>query len=563
MPQFADGDSIFQIAQRQPSQIHREHRNIIKERTIFLIPEPVAGSRRSLRPRGLEIAAMPDTSYPFPSSGPSGSPVLTTTAGAPVADNQNSVTAGARGPILLQDYQLIEKLAHQNRERIPERVVHAKGSGAFGTFTVTADISRYTRANIFSRIGKSTDVLLRFSTVAGERGAADAERDVRGFALKFYTDEGNWDLVGNNTPVFFIRDPMKFPDFIRTQKRHPRTNLRSPTAMWDFWSLSPESLHQVAILFSDRGLPQGYRFMNGYGSHTYSFWNDAGERFWVKFHFKSLQGIRTWTNEEANEVIAQDRESAQRDLYEAIEKGDFPRWRVCVQIMPEAEANSTPYNPFDLTKVWPHADYPLIDVGVLELNRNPAHYFAEIEQASFSPSNIVPGIGFSPDKVLQGRLFAYADAHRYRVGTHYEALPVNAPKCPVHHYHADGAMRFDAPQGTDAYYEPNSFHGPVQDRTAQEPPLRISGDADRYNHRDGNDDYTQPAALFRMFTAEQKERFYRNIAGAMQGVPGFIIARQLEHFRRADPEWADGVKRALGDAYQEPDSAPTNAEART
>ncbi|WP_072564516.1 catalase [Granulibacter bethesdensis] len=505
---------------------------------------------------------MPDTSYPFPSSGSSGSPVLTTTAGAPVADNQNSVTAGARGPILLQDYQLIEKLAHQNRERIPERVVHAKGSGAFGTFTVTADISRYTRASIFSRIGKSTDVLLRFSTVAGERGAADAERDVRGFALKFYTDEGNWDLVGNNTPVFFIRDPMKFPDFIRTQKRHPRTNLRSPTAMWDFWSLSPESLHQVAILFSDRGLPQGYRFMNGYGSHTYSFWNDAGERFWVKFHFKSLQGIRTWTNEEANEVIAQDRESAQRDLYEAIEQGDFPRWRVCVQIMPEAEANRTPYNPFDLTKVWPHADYPLIDVGVLELNRNPAHYFAEIEQASFSPSNIVPGIGFSPDKVLQGRLFAYADAHRYRVGTHYEALPVNAPKCPVHHYHADGAMRFDAPQGTDAYYEPNSFNGPVQDRTAQEPPLRISGDADRYNHRDGNDDYTQPAALFRMFTAEQKERFYRNIAGAMQGVPGFIIARQLEHFRRADPEWADGVKRALGDAYQEPESAPTNAEAR-
>lgn len=488
-------------------------------------------------------------------------PTLTSTAGAPVPDNQNSITAGPRGPLLLQDYLLLEKLAHQNRERIPERVVHAKGSGAFGTFTVTHDITRYTKASIFAAIGKKTDMLLRFSTVAGERGAADAERDVRGFSLKFYTDEGNWDVVGNNTPVFFIRDPVKFPDFIRTQKRHPRTNLRSATAMWDYWSLSPESLHQVAILMSDRGLPTDFRHINGYGSHTFSFWNDAGERYWVKFHFKTRQGHKHWTNEEANQVIAQDRESSQRDLYEAIERGDFPQWDFKVQIMPEAEAEKTPYNPFDLTKVWPHADYPLIDVGTFELNRNPDHYFAEIEQASFSPSNIVPGIGFSPDKVLQARIFSYADAHRYRVGTHYEALPVNRPKTAVHTYHADGAMRFDAPKGTDAYYEPNSFNGPMQDRGAQEPPLRISGDADRYNHRDGNDDYTQPGNLYRMFDAGQRQRFFNTIAAAMQGVPRAIIDRQIAHFRRADPSWADGVEEAIRRTHTPPASAPTTAAA--
>ncbi|MCQ4159700.1 catalase [Roseomonas sp. GC11] len=498
-------------------------------------------------------------------SDPTSRPVLTSTAGAPVPDNQNSLSAGPRGPLLLQDYHLIEKLAHQNRERIPERVVHAKGSGAYGTLTITHDISRYTRAKLFDTIGKQTEVLLRFSTVAGERGAADAERDVRGFALKFYTEEGNWDLVGNNTPVFFIRDPMKFPDFIRTQKRHPATHLRSPTAMWDFWSLSPESLHQVTILFSDRGLPQGYRFMNGYGSHTFSFWNDAGERYWVKFHFKSLQGIRTWTNDEGNSVIAQDRESAQRDLYDAIERGAYPRWRMCVQIMPEADADKTPYNPFDLTKVWPHADYPLIEVGILELNRNAKHYFAEIEQASFSPSNIVPGIGFSPDKVLQGRLFAYADAHRYRVGTHYEALPVNRPRSQVNTYHADGAMRFDAPVGTDAYYEPNSFNGPAEAPGAKEPPLRLSGDAAHYDHRAGNDDYSQPRALFHLLGAEQQQRLFANIAGAMQGVPRAIIDRQLAHFEKVDPAYAAGVAAALARLTPEtnsgPNPGPTTAQA--
>ena len=473
----------------------------------------------------------------------------TTTAGAPVADNQNSLTAGPRGPVLLEDYELLEKLAHQNRERIPERVVHAKGWGAFGALTITNDISKYTRAKIFSEVGKRTDMLIRFSTVAGEAGAADAERDVRGFAMKFYTEEGNWDLVGNNTPVFFVRDPLKFPDFIHTQKRHPKTNLRSTTAMWDFWSLSPESLHQVTILMSDRGLPPSPRFMNGYGSHTYSFWNAKGERYWVKFHFKTQQGHRFLTNAEASAVVGQTRESYQEDLYGSIDRGDFPRWTMQVQIMPEADAEKTPYNPFDLTKVWPHADYPLIEVGAVELNRNPDNYFAQIEQAAFSPSNKVPGIGYSPDKMLQARVFSYADAHRHRIGTHYESLPVNAPKCPVHHYHKDGAMRFfDNNTGNpDAYYEPNSFGGPLQDPSVAEPPLRISGDAARYNHREGNDDFAQPRALFRLFDAGQRSRLFSNIAAAMQGVPDFIVERQLALFEQIDPAYASGVRAALAE----------------
>ena len=486
---------------------------------------------------------------------------MTTTAGNPIADNQNSLTAGPRGPVLLQDYELIEKLAHQNRERIPERVVRAKGWGAFGNFVVTDDITRYTKAAMFSEVGKKTPVLTRFSTVAGEMGAADAERDVRGFATKFYTDEGNWDLVGNNTPVFFIRDPMKFPDFIRTQKRHPRSNLRSPTAMWDFWSRSPESLHQITILMSDRGIPVSPRFMNGYGSHTFSFWNAKGERSWVKFHLKTLQGHRTMTNAESTRAIGKSRESFQEDLFAAIESGTCPKWKMQVQIMSEAEAESASLNPFDLTKIWPHADYPLIDVGILELDRNARNYFAEIEQAAFSPSNVVPGIGFSPDKVLQARIFAYADAHRYRLGTHYEALPVNAPKCPVRHYHKDGAMRFFANDtgNPDAYYEPNSFGGHTQAKHSgqpgvgteqsyapREPALPIRGDADRYDHRDGNDDYTQAGNLFRMFDHGQKDRLFDNIAAAMQGVPEHIVRRQLAHFAKADPAYAEGVTERLG-----------------
>lgn len=471
---------------------------------------------------------------------------LTTTAGNPIADNQNALTAGPRGPLLMQDYQLLEKLAHQNRERIPERVVHAKGWGAHGVLTITNDITQYSKAKLFSQVGKKTELFARFSTVAGELGAADAERDVRGFAVKFYSEEGNWDMVGNNTPVFFIRDPYKFPDFIHTQKRHPKTNLRSATAAWDFWSLSPESLHQVTILFSDRGLPIGVRHINGYGSHTYSFINGRNERFWVKFHFKTLQGHKHWTNAEAAEVVGRTRESTQEDLFYAIERGDYPKWKFCVQLMPETDAEKTPYNPFDLTKVWPHGDYPLIEVGIMELNRNPENYFAEVELAAFSPSNIVPGIGFSPDKMLQARIFAYADAHRYRLGTHYEALPINAPKCPVNHYHKDGAMRFfpNFPQA-DAYYEPNSFHGPVQSPEFAEPPLKISGDADRYDHREGNDDYSQPRALFGLFDEGQRARLFANIAESMQGVPQFIIDRQLGHFEKVHPDYAAGVRAAL------------------
>ena len=475
-------------------------------------------------------------------------PTMTTSAGAPIADNQNSLTAGARGPALLQDWQLIEKLAHQNRERIPERVVHAKGWGAHGTFTVTQDVTRFTRAKLFAEIGKKTEVIARFSTVAGEMGAADAERDVRGFALKFYTEEGNWDLVGNNTPVFFVRDPLKFPDFIRTQKRHPRTNLRSPTAMWDFWSLSPESLHQVTILMSDRGLPAAPMHMNGYGSHTYGFWNEAGERFWVKFHFKTLQGHRFLTNAEAAAVIGKSRETYQEALFGTIERGEYPKWRLCVQIMPEMDAEKTPYHPFDLTKVWPHGDYPLHEVGILELNRNVDNYFTEVEQAAFSPSNLVPGIGASPDRMLQARLFSYADAHRYRLGTHYEALPVNQPKCPVRHYHKDGAMRFfrNDSGNPDAYYEPNSFGGPAEDPAYREPPLRLAGNADRYDHRCGNDDYTQPGNLFRLMTHEQRERLMDNIRDAMQGVPLEIVRRQVTHFYRADPDYGIGVASRMG-----------------
>lgn len=476
---------------------------------------------------------------------------LTTTAGAPVADNQNSLTAGARGPVLLQDYQLLEKLAHQNRERIPERVVHAKGWGAFGTLTITGDISAYTRAKALQP-GAVTPMLARFSTVAGEAGAADAERDVRGFALKFYTEEGNWDLVGNNTPVFFVRDPLKFPDFIHTQKRHPATNMRSPTAMWDFWSLSPESLHQVTILMSDRGIPQAPMYMNGYGSHTYSFWNDAGERFWVKFHFKTQQGHKHYTNAEAETLIGKTRESYQEELYGGIGKGAFPRWTVQVQIMPEADADKTEYNPFDLTKVWPHGEYPPIEIGVMELNRNAENYFAEIENAAFSPSNIVPGIGHSPDKMLQARVFSYADAHRYRLGTHYEALPVNQPRVAVNHYHKDGPMRFfrNDTGNADAYYEPNSFDGPQEDKSVLEPPLRIEGDANRYNHRIGNDDFGQPRALFNLFDAGQKARLFSNIAAAMGGVPEEIVERQCNLFDQIHAEYGAGVRAAVARAKE-------------
>lgn len=470
---------------------------------------------------------------------------MTTTGGNPIADNQNSLTAGERGPVLLQDYQLIQKLAHQNRERIPERVVHAKGSGAFGVLEITEDISKYTKAKVLQK-GEKTKLLLRFSTVAGERGAADAERDVRGFALKFYTKEGNWDLVGNNTPVFFVRDAYKFPDFIHTQKRDPQTNLRSNTAMWDFWSLSPESLHQVTILMSDRGLPKSYRNVNGYGSHTYSLINSKNERFWVKFHFKTLQGIETLTNKEAEVIVGKDRESNQRDLFENIEKGKFPKWSFEIQIMNEEEAKKCSFNPFDLTKVWPHGDYPMIKVGTMTLNENPKNYFQQVEQASFSPSNIVPGISYSPDKMLQARIFSYPDAQRYRVGTHYEMLPVNRPIVEVNTYNLDGSMNFDIKEPTKAFYEPNSFDGPVEDKSYLEPDLAVGDIAKRYDHRVGNDDFSQPRALFLLMSNSQKEQLFSNIKDAMAGVPRDIVDRQIALFEKVHPDYAAGVKKALG-----------------
>ncbi|PRO71855.1 catalase [Alteromonas alba] len=473
---------------------------------------------------------------------------LTTTAGAPVSSNSTSKTAGSRGPVLLEDYQLIEKLAHQNRERIPERAVHAKGWGLQGTFTVTHDITQCTCADLFSEVGKKTDVLSRWSTVAGESGAADTERDVRGFSLKFYTEEGNWDMVGNNTPIFFIRDAFKFPDFIRTQKRHPKTNLRSPEAMFDFWAAQPESVHQVTILMSDRGIPKNPMYMNGYGSHTFSMWNAKGERFWVKFHFKTQQGHEHYTNEESEHIIGKTRESYQEDLINAVDEGTDPKWTLYIQVMPEEEAGNQVYNPFDLTKVWPHKDYPLIEVGELEMHTVPENYFQMIENAAYSPSNVVPGIGFSPDKMLQARIFSYADAHRYRLGTHYEALPANAPKnAKVNHYHKDGAMRFftndfDNP---DAYYEPNQHSGPQAQVENPEPPLRIDGDADRYNQEEADIDYVQPRALYEMFSDEQKARLYKNYAAAMGPCSDGVKERWYAVLEKVHPDYAAGVRKAV------------------
>ena len=474
-------------------------------------------------------------------------PVMTTAAGVPVADNQNSITAGPRGPVLMQDHQLIEKMAHFNRERVPERVVHAKGAGAYGTFNITGDISKYTRAKLFSKVGNQCDMLARFSTVAGELGSADTARDPRGFALKFYTEEGNWDMVGNNTPVFFIRDPLKFSDFIHSQKRHPATGMRDNTMQWDFWSLSPESLHQVTWLFGDRGIPASYRHMDGFSSHTYSLWNERGERYWVKWHFKTAQGIKNLTQEDATRIAGEDLDYHRRDLHQAIENGDAPQWKVSVQVMPEQAAETYHINPFDLTKVWPHQDYPLIEVGVMELNRNPQNFFAEIEQAAFEPGNMPPGLGVSPDKMLQARLMSYPDAHRYRIGINYAALPVNKPRCPVHSYHRDGHMNFDGNGGGSPVYQPNSFGGPVDDPSLKEPPLKISGAADRYDHWMGNADYyTQPGNLYRLMSAEAQARLVSNLVAAMKPVPEAIQVRQIRHFIKADAALGASIMRGLG-----------------
>jgi catalase len=471
---------------------------------------------------------------------------LTTNFGAPVPNNQDSLTAGKRGPMLLQDIWYLEKLANFDREVIPERRMHAKGSGAFGTFTVTHDISNYTRAKVFE-LGKTTDLFVRFSTVAGERGAADAERDIRGFAVKMYTDEGNWDLVGNNTPVFFFRDPLKFPDLNHAVKRDPRTNLRSAQNNWDFWTLLPEALHQITITMSDRGIPLSYRHMHGFGSHTYSLVNAAGERTWVKFHWVCRQGIKNLTDEEATELVGRDRESHQRDLYEAIEDGDFPRWKLFVQLMPEADAATYAFHPFDLTKVWRKGDYPLHEVGVMELNRNPENYFADVEQAAFNPATIVPGIGFSPDRMLQGRLFSYGDAQRYRLGVNHHQIPVNAPRCPMHGYSRDGAMRVDGNYGSTPHYEPNS-NGTWQEQPEYaEPPLALDGAADRYDYRADDDDYfTQPGLLFGLMDAAQQQALFGNTARAMGDAAEAVKIRHIANCAKADPAYGEGVAAALG-----------------
>jgi catalase len=472
---------------------------------------------------------------------------LTTIGGAPVVDNQNSMTAGPRGPLLMQDVWFLEKMAHFDREVIPERRMHAKGSGAFGTFTVTNDITQYTRAKIFAEVGKQTELFARFSTVAGERGAADAERDIRGFAVKFYTEEGNWDMVGNNTPVFFLRDPLKFPDLNHAVKRDPKTNMRSAQNNWDFWTLLPEALHQVTIVMSDRGLPKSYRHMHGFGSHTYSFINANNERFWVKFHFKCMQGIENLTDEEAARVVGEDRESHQKDLFEAIDRADYPRWELKVQVMPEKDADTYHVHPFDLTKVWPHKDYPLIDVGVMELNRNPENYHADVEQSAFTPANVVPGISFSPDKMLHGRLFSYGDAHRYRLGVNHHQIPVNTPRCPYHSYHRDGAMRVDGNYGSTKGYEPNSYGEWQEQPDFREPPLAINGAADHWNFREDDDDYySQPGNLFRLMTPEKQQVLFENTARAIDGADDEVKKRHIRNCLKADPAYGKGVADAIG-----------------
>lgn len=472
---------------------------------------------------------------------------LTSENGAPVPNATDSLTAGERGPIALQDLWLIEKLAHFDREVIPERRMHAKGSGAFGTFTVTHDITRYTKASIFAEVGKKTDAFVRFSTVAGERGAADAERDIRGFAMKFYTDEGNWDLVGNNTPVFFLRDGMQFPDLNRAIKRDPKTNMRSKQNNWDFWTMLPEALHQVTIVMSDRGIPLGYRHMHGFGSHTFSLINKDNERVWCKFNLRTQQGIKNLSDQEAAELVGHDRESSQNDLYMAIENGDYPQWTFYIQVMTEEQARNHKDNPFDITKVWSHKEYPLIEVGELELNRNPENYFADVEQAAFSPTHLVPGIGISPDKLLQARLFSYGDAHRYRLGVNHDLVPVNRPKVPVHDYHRDGMMRVDSNHGATLGYFPNSYGEWAQQPEFAEPPLPLEGELDRYTAYGENDDcFYQPGDLYRLMPEEKKTLLIENTARDIAPTTENIKYRHAAHCYLADKDYGKRIAEALG-----------------
>lgn len=472
---------------------------------------------------------------------------LTNAAGIPVQDNQNSLTAGPHGPMVFEDAWYFEKMSHFVRERIPERVVHAKGAGAFGTFTVTNDITKYTKAKIFDKVGKKTPVFVRFSTVAGELGSADVERDPRGFAVKLYTEEGNWDLVGNNTPIFFIRDALKFPDFIHTQKRDPKTHLKNPTMAWDFWSHTPESVHQLTILFSDRGIPDGFRFMNGYGSHTFSMINAKNERVWVKFHWKSMQGIKTLTNREAEAIAAKDRDSALRDLEQAINKGDFPKWKLHIQVLTTEQLKDLKFDPFDVTKVWPHKIAPLIEVGVMELNKNPDNYFQDVEMSTFNPANVVPGISYSPDRMLQGRLFAYGDAHRYRVGINSEQLPVNAPKCPYATTHRDGFMNDDHTIYETVNYEPNSQGVYLENLEMKDPAYALEEAAVyRYDYRQyDNDYYSQPNALYQLMSEDQKKQLTNNIVESMMDVPKDIQLRQLQIFKNVNDDYGLRIAKGL------------------
>jgi|SRR5690625_119104 len=472
---------------------------------------------------------------------------LTTGAGIPVGDNQNSITAGHNGPGLIQDFHLLEKLAHFNRERIPERVVHAKGTGAYGYFEVTNDeISKYTKADFLSEKGKRTDMFIRFSTVAGELGSADTVRDPRGFAVKFYTEEGNYDLVGNNTPLFFIRDAIKFPDFIHTQKRNPQTGLKDPNAVWDFWSLSPESLHQITYLHGDRGIPATLRHMNGYGSHTYKWVNDQGEAFWVKYHFISDQGVKGMDVDVASKLDGENPDYHREELFNAIDKGDFPSWTLYVQIIPYEDYKTYKWDLFDVTKTVSHKDYPRIEVGKMVLNRNPENHFAEVEQSALTPGNLVPGIEASPDKMLQGRIFSYGDAQRYRLGANHQQIPVNRSKAGVNNYQRDGYMRVDGNAGSAPNYEPNSLNGPKEDESTKISPFEVQGTADSVAY-DSEDHYTQPGDLYRLMSEDEKTRLVRNFVDHMKPVEkDEIKLRQIEHFYKADPEWGERIAEGLG-----------------
>ncbi|HVB76535.1 MAG TPA: catalase [Candidatus Nitrosotalea sp.] len=476
-------------------------------------------------------------------------PRTTTDAGIPAPSDNDSLTVGPDGPILLQDHYLIQKMAQFNRERVPERVVHAKGSGAHGYFEPTEDVQQWTRADFLTKRNRRTPVFVRFSSVAGELGSADTGRDPRGFAIKFYTAEGNYDLVGNNTPIFFIRDPSKFSDFIHSQKRLPQTNLRDTTMQWDFWSLRPEAMHQVTFLMSDRGTPRSWRHMNGYGSHTYMWTNAGGDRFWVKYHFKTEQGIENFTASEAAAMAAEDPDHHVRDLYESLARGEEAVWRLEMQIMPFADAESYRFNPFDLTKVWPHSDYPAIPIGRLVLNRNPENYFAEVEQAAFEPANMVPGIGPSPDKMLLGRLFSYPDAHRYRIGTNYLQLPINRPLAPVHSYNKDGSMRF-AHAGDQPVYAPNSMGGPAAEvgRFGGDPGWTVSGEMVReaYTLRRDDDDYSQAGALVRDVLSElDRDHLVSNVVGHMTGVRRDVQERAVGHWLKIDQPTGERIAAGL------------------